>query len=440
MTTIDVHCHVFGAREIPYEAVLRSRFADQPLLQPLLDVLLGVIDLYRRGEGPPFARVRDPRAAVRGNPALASLLPPDLASRLAGGEPDVRGGSSGPLAEPDQPLNPFRLPAWADLITETQAEITRQLIRTYPDVQLFTPLALDMWDRFGGTVERTVDQQLSELAQVVIEHRGKVHPFVPFDPKDDDEANDRALGRVLDAVMKRGFLGVKLYPSHGFRPWDNARTLGPDGSPLGPVRGGRYDAALDRLYQACAHHGIPITAHAAAGGVRAYPAAARNAHPSGWSKVLERYPSLRLNLAHLGGYWHVAYRGESWTDATLQLMRAHPGVYADLSFQLIFNDDRRDMRRDHAARLRAIAGDPAGLGERLLYGSDWHMFAALRKVDRYDRRMRDHLAEALGEERVPRIMGGNALRFLGLHTGSARDRLERFYAKHAIPHPAWWPA
>lgn len=438
MTTIDVHCHVFGAREIPYEAVLRSRFADQPLLQPLVDALLGVVGLYRRGEGPPFTRERDPRAAVERNPALNSLLPPGLASALRGAEVAGRGGAPDPLAEPQQPLNPFKLPAWADLITETQAEITRQLVQTYPDVQLFTPLALDMWDRFGGTVERTVDQQLSELARVVIEQRGRVHPFVPFDPKDDDEENDRCLHRVLDAVLNRGFLGVKLYPSHGFRPWDNAHTLGPDGRELGPVLGGRYDRALDRLYQACAHHGIPITAHAAAGGVRAYPDAAGHAHPRGWSKVLERYP-LRLNLAHLGGYWHVAHREESWTDATLALMRAHPGVYADLSFQLVFNRDRRGMRRGHAARLQAIASDPAGLGDRLLYGSDWHMFAALSGVDRYDRRMKEHLSEALGDEGVPRIMGGNALRFLGLRSGPARNRLEHFYARHGIAHPAWWP-
>ncbi len=437
MTTIDVHCHVFGAREIPYERVVRARYENQPLLQPLVEGLLTVIDLYRRGEGPPFER--DPRASLRRNPELASALPADLAGVFEAPPQGDPGRSPSALEEPEQPLNPLKLLGWADLITETQGEITRQLLEAYPNIQLFTPLALDMWDRFGGPVERTVDQQLSELARVVVRERGRVHPFVPFDPKEDDEANDRALDRVLDAVLHRGFVGVKLYPSHGFRPWDNADAPGPDGQTLGHERGARYDAALDRLYRACAKHDIPITAHAAAGGVKAYPGAGRNAHPDLWEPVLRRYP-LRLNLAHLGGYWHVAARTESWTDAALALMRDHSGVYADLSFQLIFNDSRRGMRRDHAARLRAIAADSQDLGGRLLYGSDWHLGNALRKADRYDRRMREHLAEALGEGFVPRIMGENALDFLGLRAGPARDRLQRFYTQHSIDLPDWWPA
>ena len=121
-------------------------------------------------------------------------------------------------------------------------------------------------------------------------------------------------------------------------------------------------------------------------------------------------------------------------------MRDHEHVYADLSFQLIFTAARKRMRRRHRDGLRRLVEDPGGLGDRLLYGSDWHMFAAGRKTDRYDQRMREHLVRAMGDRATDAVMAGNALRFLGLWDGRPRRRLQRFYAAHGIPLPSWWPA
>jgi predicted TIM-barrel fold metal-dependent hydrolase len=435
MTTIDVHCHVFGVREIPVEAVLRRRFADHPARGILLPAVLALIEHYRDREGPPF----ELEEIAHRDPAVHPLLTADLARALDAGRAPGTRQDADPLAEPEQPMNLVKLLAWADLITETQAEITRRLVSTYPDVALFTPLALDMWDRFGGGIEQTVDQQVDELAEVIVEQRGRVHAFAPFDPKDDDEGNQHALDRALEAVRHRGFLGVKLYPSHGFRASGNAGAPGPDGRPLGAELGGRYDEALDLLFQACARHDIPITTHAASGGAVTHPAMADNAHPRHWDPVLRRYP-LRLNMAHLGGYWHVGHDGASWTDAIAARMRDHRHVYADLSFQLIFAIKRKRMRRRHAEGLRRLVEGRGGVGDRLLYGSDWHMFAAGRRTDRYDERMREHLVRAVGDRAADAVMGGNALDFLGLRDGRSRRRLARFYAAHGIPLPGWWPA
>ena len=437
MTVVDVHCHVFGVREIPVEGVLRRRFARHPARGLIVRAFRAFIREYRRREGPPFT---DEELAdlARRDPDVGRLRAVELDTGLGGDTPTRQAQARDPLAEPSQRLVLARLGEWADLLTETQADITAALVRTYPDVDLFTPLAMDMWDRFGGPIERPVDQQIDELADVIVAQRGRVHPFVPFDPRDDDAANQDALDRIRDAVHRRGFLGVKLYPSHGFRPAGNRRAPGPDGTPLGPARGDHYDQALDQLFALCAADDIPITAHGASGGAVAHPAMADNAHPRHWDPVLARHP-LRLNLAHLGGYWHVGQGGASWTLAIAERMRRHAGLYTDLSFQLIFGPGRKRMRRRHRDGLRELVADPAGLGSRLLYGSDWHMFAAARRSDRYDRRMREHLEDAVGDALTREVMGPNALRFLGLIDGASRERLARFYTAQGIPHPAWWP-
>ena len=167
----------------------------------------------------------------------------------------------------------------------------------------------------------------------------------------------RALSDVEDAVLRRGFVGVKLYPPMGFWPWDNKGNIkdfynditsyGPsdmcegfglraarhfskwpdtkvplDESPSANGYKTKRDKALDeqaaciddvltQLYDFCLENDVPIMAHCSRGqgsfdaGKRF--TSERRSQPKYWKALLEvkdrKYRELRLNLGHMGGVW-----------------------------------------------------------------------------------------------------------------------------------------
>ena len=60
-------------------------------------------------------------------------------------------------------------------------------------------------------------------------------------------------------------------------------------------------------------------------------------HPKLWRKVLEKYPRLRINFAHMGGNHQVAKYASGlstgyWTKQILDLVNDYKYAYTDLSF------------------------------------------------------------------------------------------------------------
>lgn len=132
-------------------------------------------------------------------------------------------------------------------------------------------------------------------------------------------------GKVAPSRM---FGGIKVYPPMGFDPWpDDKEEL----------------KKVHFLYEYAQEKQIPITSHCNGGGYLTidYDQAMENTSPERWAKVLKAYPTLRLNLAHMG------YRGETlpqtlarklggkrertWTDAIFDLIVEYPHVYTDIS-------------------------------------------------------------------------------------------------------------
>jgi hypothetical protein len=72
----------------------------------------------------------------------------------------------------------------------------------------------------------------------------------------------------------------------------------------------------------------------------------------------------------------------------------------------------------------------------LMFGTDWTMLGADASYDTYTRSVYEFFRGSLGFDRarLDRLYFGNAARFLGLRAGDkARERLLRYYARHAIP-------
>ena len=169
---------------------------------------------------------------------------------------------------------------------------------------------------FRNTRDIQIDDQVRRVASgVVVPFAGRIHPFVPFDPvrelawrqglpRPDDPAIGPAehvssLALVKDAVLRRGFIGVKLYNSLGYRPLGNAevddarrRHFRKIGRPrYCRFSGGEIDAVLDELYAFCVANQVPIVAHCGSDGIEAYPGrASRSAAPSNGGRCSNATP------------------------------------------------------------------------------------------------------------------------------------------------------
>lgn len=460
-TIVDTHCHVFSVREIPFRGYLESRFEKDPLGRV---VLVGILErmvreqLDRVERGLPAHLGGDPLAAVR--EAIGAEARTDGRFRRMvdhrGLQTDLTAlekawqGNSRRLAEPKQPIDPTKIAHMAWLFAQRQPTISEELIKAYPLVDLFTPLMMDMWMWFDDEEAVSPRGQMKDLARIVIREKGRIHPFVAFDPKREATWLERhggdegpSLRLVKDAVEKHGFLGVKLYPPMGYRATGNALTLDERGAPYGSRRGGSYDKALASLYQYCVDEDVPITAHTTNGGAQSHHGFGANSNPIYWETVLQDFPNLRLNFAHFGGYWHLAHRTRGWTTKIVELMNEYPNVYADTSFHLVFNPLQKSRYKRYFANLKKLYRTESAVRDSIMYGSDWHMFVAMKHVRDYLPRFTEEYAERFGDSQTHAFLGENALNFLGLDQGRNRIRLKNFYRAHDLfdmttTFPRWW--
>ena len=154
------------------------------------------------------------------------------------------------------------------------------------------------------------------------------------------------------------FAGVKLYPPLGFDPW-------PDD--------GEEREKVELLYGFCERLEIPIITHCDDRGFRVISMEEAFAFtaPSRYRAALERFPRLKIDLAHLGRQYS-ARRGRAaaaeWFDDALDLVVAYDGVYADVSFNGV-EPAYYERLADALAVLDGAAR--AKIESRLLFGTDF---------------------------------------------------------------------
>jgi predicted TIM-barrel fold metal-dependent hydrolase len=367
---------------------------------------------------------------------------------------------------------------WGLLFTRYRFQLAEELQRLHGGrAKLLTPALVDFGAWFGPldaqSGDRTVPmrRQTEVMARIARRRNGpRVHGFVGFDPlrqalfrQHGGPPEDEPLTVAKKAVEDHGFIGVKLYPPMGFRPTGNA-ALGAAFPPhvraangLGADAGRKLDAALDDLYRWCAENDVPVMAHTANsyGSLKDY---GLRADPAAWVKVLEKYPKLRLNMAHFGGFNRGGNREHpqqswGWTIGRMLISAATPNVYADISF---FSEimHRSGEQRRYATWLfkRFLEAFPQA-PQRLVYGTDWTMvgyadgfpsraIASQMNEELYPDVVSDFLRRDLGftASQIDGVMFGNAVRFMGLgqdqKAQGTRGRLEQFYLRAGV-NAAW---
>jgi hypothetical protein len=353
----------------------------------------------------------------------------------------------------------------------------------------------DWWLAGGKPPKTDLRTQVEIMQRISVLSGGRVHGFVPFCPlravahhSGQSSADWDPLDLVQDAIQNKGFVGVKLYPPMGFAPYGNkfldavcdSSNPCPDffksnpllGSPSfwndsafptwlheGPISyndgkppqglGIRLDQELDRLYQWCIEHRVPIMAHTNAtnGVCRQYEALAGSDF---WGLALEQFKDLQVNFGHLGGLSNrfdppgqindLDVPAES--QGFISFMNKYPSVFGDAAFQ----DGILHSARDRFDTM-VEQGYPANpvLQSRFLFATDWSLLMETGGDRPYLKNflvLFDEIDKSTSHgpdlSAAQDFFGGNAAVYAGLRQSEcSRTRLQMFYKANNIPDPEW---
>lgn len=235
---------------------------------------------------------------------------------------------------------------------------------------LTTALMMDLEIGWNTKIKKTASIQIEELLTLSKEH--PVLPFLFCDPRRaEKEEEDHNLYSLFNKAFCSGdssFFGIKIYPALGYDP---------------------SDYRLWPIYELCEKYNIPVLSHCGGEsistakrkisiyeGENEVTLKAKNRKemayklndPSRWSLVLEKFPKLKLNLAHFGGY-------ETWSNSTpvddnkdpqqrkeviFSFMRKYKNVYADFSYNIVEEDLTSNLKNtlyfDESIRDRTLFG------------------------------------------------------------------------------------
>jgi predicted TIM-barrel fold metal-dependent hydrolase len=339
---------------------------------------------------------------------------------------------------------PVRFVRWAKLFCQSRVDLATLYYRFFSSqVGLAVPMLVDLASGLSDKAQTTLAQQV-ELFDMLsrASMRGlipgapqlRLHPFVGFDPIRalNDGAAGTTVALVKDAVLNKGFIGVKVYPEMGWSPFQN--TPADAGT---PERAQALDAILDDFFGWCADEQVPVTAHCNHSNYPSQNAAAANyGAPDDWLSVLAAHPRLRLNLGHFGG----AYADPAsyvWTWKIAGGMATYDGLFADVGCH---HADDAALMQVHFGVLEKIAGTCPKLADRLMFGTDWYMEANNPNPNAFLDEYKSRYLAAFGANQTAKFMSANALSFLGFGAGNLTangQRLRQRYRDLGVTPPSW---
>jgi predicted TIM-barrel fold metal-dependent hydrolase len=450
--TIDIHGHIFRGKDIPLKGYLLSRRYDEWYIQLLAPLLFSIIAKCVRRE----------RTEKRG--MLCGWILELVYMYMGQG---------------------YR--QWAEILSmEEVSEIVTKMIETFAasNIDLYVPLMIDYEYWFKNTREPSIATQIDTVYRdVVLPFKGKVHPFAPFDPArelayrahmpspDGTTEKYSSIEMVKDAIRNKGFIGVKVYNTLGYRPLNNAQVdderrrifRNNQLDRYSVFTGEQFDDVLSELYQFCVDNQVPITAHCVSNGIEAYPGASFDfATPKYWRVVLDQFPDLHLNLAHFGwghgqGYqdlkrwtWRNRYKGDkTWVSQICEMLAKYKFLFADVAHHGVvlekeiggYKSSYKEMCRDF----------PGVIQKKLLFGIDWHVITRMDHFEMFKEKYIEVLKDGdlFTDEEIAAFLSGNAFEFLGLLPPGTpleqgwtknRERLQNFYTANEIEPPDWFKA
>lgn len=460
---VDVHCHMFNGDDLPVAGFVRNVVlhsfgsGDAKLLdrcvqgnapnaaddiQRFRDLMNGDVQITSAQVDQAFVEASEQvEAALAEDPALAAEVRRDLAEHDAAPVEDDLQGLGLPSPDRARDFVAIMLLSCVDIPA-------RYAATTGKGVSLAIPLLVDL---DAGVHDRsiTTPQDLVEVFDLQSEASMRellpgakdlrLHPFIGYDPLrelawqlDPRRTGPSPVEIVQDAVLTRGFVGVKVYPPMGWRPAGNA---------VDDTQSIRYRGLLDEIVlhfaRWCAGEQVPVTAHCNDSNY-ASAAAHGDAHPDYWHALLHQVEKLRLNLGHFGGI-HEDERAYGWTRAIAGIMADHENVYADVSCHDLHHDSARHR---HNQVLGWLSGTGHPITSQTMFGTDWFMQVLNKDATSFLETYRADWEATFDKDAVDPFLRANALRFLGFDDASNENgkRLAARYKRFGITKPDWLTA
>ena len=441
---IDIHTHLFNAHDLPLRGILLSRGVPPTTARALAKVLNhwtppdqldGTLkSLSAATDSVDTTRALEARVTDRSN-SLDAILTPEEKAALRSYTGVVEAPGLKMLSEPQQADRDIEMVAQAlanadfppaeessaglksfgvadlrgirdmiGILTTRSSRIPQRLReREYPQVDLFVHHMMDMERTYKDEPRVRFEAQNRRMTALDRMHDGKLLHFTAYDPLR-GEASLNAVKEAIDG----GAVGVKFYPPSGYRP------LGNDDR--------RIDELNRKLFDYCSENNVPIFTHCSPGGFEAAPGlGTKMGDPVYWQRTLAEFPKLRLCLGHAGGeaLWFERSNADqiAFAQKVIQLCRTREHVYCEVGYmEAILQSSgpgafKRVLRNE--IELRPAEGNWA-LGDKIMYGTDWHML-------HQERDHRDFLRHFLTVFEDPQLkpwqrkfFAGNAARFLRL--------------------------
>lgn len=374
-----------------------------------------------------------------------------------------------------------------------------RIAEVYPSIDIFMPSMVDLYDDRRSM--RSIAQQIHFYEALNLSTGGRYLPMVSYNPQRQYQAELQGytgepqpyLDLVKDAVLNKGFVGVKLHPSSGFSPINNLRfgcvntatqLVDEDDQELFD-RFTAYDRMLAELYTFCAAHNVPILTHGSTGitsnrrcmrGPRGKPewtdrpTGRRGAGATEWRYLHRRLgrvngqdSNMPLEWTNAPDVWDqiardfgvkviISHFSDSlkvdeeravvspspWLMRAAEICNRNRNVYMDLSIITEFFKEEETEEKPAVYKIRPGYREVfaklnqrfPNLRKQLLYGTDWHMpHTAFVGADFLP--LVEMLLDqsGLGAEKNA-IMGTRAVELFGLKQEQpTRRRLEAFYAR-----------
>ncbi len=274
------------------------------------------------------------------------------------------------------------------------SSVTDILMKQIGPDDAIVALMMDITDKRNQDKQR-FEGQILQTSRQILRYPGRIFPFFAV-----NTIRTEHFERMRKACTKEGFVGVKLYPSLGYKIAGNKK--------------------MSKVIKYCAKEGIPLLQHCNHGGFYAKKATVNYSDPAHWLGHLKENPKLRICFGHFGGDENFVQKDippGSWTATILKLMKKFPGqVYADVAYH---TDEmlKRGAERNYANNLKKLLSDKS-YAPYILWGTDYFL-------------VRQHLRESsywhyfrtiLNKKEFERISSQNPRAFLGLPAGKAMEK------------------
>jgi predicted TIM-barrel fold metal-dependent hydrolase len=273
----------------------------------------------------------------------------------------------------------------------SQAEIFKKCQDVYGEEFRFVILPMDMEFMGAGKVRRPYKDQIKELAELKTTYPDFIIPFLHVDPR-----REGIFDLLKECVENRGFRGIKLYPSIGYFPYDEAlypiyeyclKNNLPVISHCGPYTPVRFKGSPNELHKLLSKSRTPVVTE----GKSRKELCSYFAHPANYEYIFKDVGNVKICLAHFGSYFywdeyiHDPDDKGNWFVIIKQMISKYPTLYTDISFTL--------NKPEYFPILKTLLSDPVIL-KKVLFGSDYYMVETKTEESWFEHNLRDFIGES----------------------------------------------